>query len=139
VLPWLTVAALPWACVFVGCGKDAQQNVPTFPVTGTISFQGQPIPGAFVTLHPIKPVANAPTPRASVAADGSLRVSTYNGGDGAPEGDYVLTVEWYKPIRNGTDLVAGPNVIPKKYASPRTSDLKVRVAAEETRISPISL
>ncbi|WP_442483445.1 BON domain-containing protein [Aeoliella sp. SH292] len=123
-----------------GCNsKSGPERVPTFPVSGSVSFQGKPIPGAFVALHPKTTKENVPSPRASVAADGSLKVSTYDGGDGAPEGEYVVTVEWYKPIKNGADVISGPNVIPKKYASPQTSDITIRVATQENTISPIKL
>ena len=74
-----------------------------------------------------------------VAPDGSFAVSTYDGGDGAPEGEYVLTVQWYKPVRQGNDLVGGPNVLPAKYASPRTSDVRITVAAGENHLKPILL
>lgn len=123
----------------VGCSPQDSGRVPTFPVTGSISFQGKPMPGAFVALHPKLPQENVPSPRASVAADGSLKLSTYDGGDGAPQGEYVLTVEWYKPVKVGGDLVSGPNVVPRKYASPKTSDIVVNVTAQENSLPPIKL
>ncbi len=123
-----------------GCNRKATEaRVPTFPVSGDVTFRGKPIPGAFVALHPTTARDDVPPPRASVGADGALKVSTYDGGDGAPEGEYVVTVEWYKPIKNGQDIISGPNVIPKKYASPRTSDIKVRVAAQDNTLPPIKL
>ena len=123
-----------------GCNtKSGPERVPTFPVSGTISFQGKPIPGAFVALHPKTTQENVPSPRANVGADGSLKITTYDGGDGAPEGEYVVTVEWYKPIKNGADVISGPNVIPKKYASAQTSDITIKVAAQENTIPPIKL
>ena len=95
--------------------------MPVHPVVGAIQFRGQPADGAFVSLHPKNATEGVPNPRATVAKDGSFVVSTYDGNDGAPEGDYVVTVQWYKPVRQGNDLVGGPNVLPPKYASPRTS------------------
>jgi hypothetical protein len=133
----LSVLMLGGLC---GCNnKSGPERVPTFPVSGTVSFQGKPIPGAFVALHPKAAQENVPSPRASIGADGALKVSTYDGGDGAPEGEYVVTVEWYKPIKNGADVISGPNVIPKKYASPQTSDITIRVATQENTIPPIKL
>jgi len=55
------------------------------------------------------------------------------------EGDYVITVQWYKPVRVGNDLVGGPNVLPARYASTQTSDVKVRIAAGENHLQPIQL
>jgi hypothetical protein len=134
LLVLLTAVILP----AVGCGK-ADNRVPVHRVLGTIQFQGKPIVGAFVSLHPKTRLEGVPGPRATVAPDGWFAVSTYDGGDGAPEGDYVLTVRWYKPVRQGNDLVGGPNILPAKYASPRTSDVRVTVAAGENRLKPIQL
>jgi hypothetical protein len=122
----------------IGCGKGGNR-IPVHPVIGTIKFQGKPIVGAFVSLHPKTALEGIPGPRATVAPDGSFAVSTYDGGDGAPQGEYVLTVQWYKPVRQGNDLVGGPNVLPSKYASPRTSDVRITVAAGENRLKPIQL
>lgn len=126
--------------VLTGCGASSDLPVtPTYPVEAPISFQGKLIPGAFVAFHPVEPRPEVPTPRASIDRSGALKVSTYRGGDGAPEGDYVLTVQWNRPLRRGADLVIGPNVIPKKYASPRTSGIKVHIAAGENRLPAIRL
>jgi hypothetical protein len=109
-------------------------------VRGAIQFRGQPINGAFVTLHPQSNASvDVPHPRASVAADGSFALTTYDGDDGAPAGEYVLTVQWYRPVKQGNDWVGGPNVLPKKYASPHTSDVRITVATGENRIKPIQL
>jgi hypothetical protein len=126
------------AVLSVGCGKS-ENRIPVHPVTGAIQFRGQPAAGAFVSLHPKSAVAGVPNPRATVAKDGSFVFTTYDGNDGAPEGDYVLTVQWYRPVRQGNDLVGGPNVLPAKYASVRTSDVQIKVAAGENRLKPIHL
>ena len=126
--------------VVAGCGGNpAAQRVAVYPVEGAVTFKGQPMPGAFIVFHPKAPQANAPAPRAEVTKDGALKVSTYDGGDGAPEGEYVVTIEWRKLVQNGPDLVAGPNVVPRKYSRPETSDLVVRVAAGPNNLEPIKL
>jgi hypothetical protein len=122
-----------------GCGRSDKNHVAVHPVQGAIQFRGQPMEGAFVSLHPKSATDGVPTPRATVAKDGTFTVTTYNGNDGAPEGDYVVTVQWYRPVRVGTDLVGGPNVLPAKYASAQTSDVQIRVAAGENQLQPIQL
>jgi hypothetical protein len=122
----------------IGCGKG-ESRVPVHPVLGAIQFRGQPANGAFVSLHPKKAVEGVPNPRATVDKDGSFTVSPYDGNDGAPAGDYVVTVQWYKPVKQGNDLVGGPNVLPAKYASPRTSDVIIHIAEGENRLKPIQL
>jgi hypothetical protein len=123
----------------IGCSRSDKNRVAVHPVEGAIQFRGQAMEGAFVSLHPKSAPEGVPTPRATVARDGSFTVSTYNGNDGAPEGDYVVTVQWYRPVRVGNDLVGGPNVLPQKYGSAETSDLIVRVAAGENHLKPIKL
>jgi hypothetical protein len=129
----LTLAAL-------GCGGEVEaERVPVYPVEGAITFRGQPMPGAFIVLHPKTPNEKAPAPRAEVTKEGALRVSTYNAGDGAPEGEYVLTIQWNKLVKNGADVVAGPNVVPLKYSRPETSGIVVKVAAGPNSLQPIKL
>ena len=127
------------AIALAGCGEAKPQRTPVFPIKGTISFKGQPMPGALVALHPKTPVAGTPSPRANVAKDGAFEVSTYDGGDGAPVGDYTLTVLWYKQVKNGPDIVSGPNVIPQKYAKAETSDLTISVKEGVNELPPITL
>ena len=136
------VAALACLVAIIGCGKAKPDRVAVHPAAGTITFKGQPTHGAMVTLHPKSgsgPAENLPTPRANVEKDGTFKVSTFNGGDGAPEGEYVMTISWYKLVKNGGDVVAGPNVIPSKYMKPESSNLTVRIAAGENTLPPIKL
>ena len=131
------------ACVCLvacsGCGKAEPEQVAVYPASGTVTFKGQPMPGAFIALHPKTPVDNVPTPRADVGKDGNFKVSTFAGGDGAPEGTYVVTIQWNKLVKNGSDLVVGPNVVPPKYSKPQTSNIEVRIAAGQNELPPIKL
>jgi hypothetical protein len=123
-----------------GCGKVETNRTAVHPVRGEIKFQNQIPVGAFVALHPkTSSDSSVPNPRATVATDGTFTLSTYDGQDGAPEGDYVLTVQWYKPVREGAEMTSGPNVIPTKYSSPRTSDIVVHVASGENQIKSIKI
>src|SRR5262245_51907455 len=96
----LGVVVLAALCLSsIGCGKGDKNRVAVHPVQGAIQFRGQPVVGAFVSLSPKNPTEGVPVPRATVGTDGSFAVTTYDGNDGAPEGEYVLTVQWRKPIR----------------------------------------
>jgi hypothetical protein len=123
-----------------GCGKAGQERIPVVPVDGAVTFDGKPLPGAMIVLHPKNGGATtAPTPRAQVEKDGSFRFTTYDGGDGAPPGEYVATIAWYKLVKQGGDVKAGPNVLPPKYSNPKTSPWRVSVAESATRLSPVQL
>jgi hypothetical protein len=124
---------------FTGCGSKDASRVAVHPATGAIKFRGQPAVGAFVTLYSIDAPTEVPAPRATVGHNGEFSLTTYDGDDGAPEGEYTLTVQWYRPIRQGDEYIGGPNVLPQKYASAKTSDLKIRIAAGENRLQPVVL
>ena len=71
--------------------------------------------------------------------DGSFAASTYDAGDGVPQGEYVVTVQWRKIVKSGSDYVPGPSLLPAKYSRPETSDLIIRVAAGNNNLPPIAL
>jgi hypothetical protein len=124
----------------VGCNKGKSHvAVAVHSVQGTLKVKGQPAYGAFVSLVPKTAVEGVPTPRAMVNQDGTFTVSTFDGNDGAPEGDYVLTAQWSKPVKQGNEYVQGPSLIAPKFSSPQTSDIKIHVAAGENQLQPILL
>lgn len=140
---WAVAAALVLA-VLAGCGQKAADRTPVFPASGSITVKGLPAHGAIVVLHPKNaiPAPNgegAPAPRANVDEQGAFDVTTYDRGDGAPEGEYVVTVMWFKQIKENGDLKAGPNVVPAKYSRPSTSDIVVKIAAGQNSLPPIKL
>ena len=72
------------------------------------------------------PDAHGLRPQAVVAADGSFRLTTFINHDGAPAGDYYVTVYWPAPgpedeTRPRPDLLGG------RYADPRTTPLTATV------------
>jgi len=112
-----------------GCGP-ADKIVPVFPVRGSITFQGKPPVGAQVLLSPVSKQEVLAAPLGRVKEDGSFQISTFGEGDGAPPGEYVATVQWFRPVSDGGGSGPGPNVIPKQYARPSTSPIKVTVKSE---------
>ena len=113
-----------------GCERD-EARAPVFPVHGQVRFKGQPTPGAFVVFHPLEDAGDEPVrPTGLVAPDGSFLLTTYDKDDGAPPGEYAVTVEWRKLVTKGEDAEAGPNLIPDRYGKTETTPLKVTVAEE---------
>jgi hypothetical protein len=123
----------------IGCGKQSTE-VPVHPARGTVLYGNKPIAGAIVSLHAKQPASElVPAPTATVQPDGSFRLTTYQSGDGAPEGEYVATLHWFRPVDKQGELQPGPNVLPKKYAKPESSDIVVRIAAGANELPPIKL
>jgi hypothetical protein len=136
-----------WVCLaglaLLGDGCNAHPDrLPVYPVRGKVLYQGQPAAGAYVSFHPADPDAKLPVgPRAVVGGDGSFVLSTYVKEDGAPAGDYVVTVEWRKPVRRPDgETEPGPNLLPPRYQTPKTSGLRATVSARsENELPPFQL
>src|SRR5262249_26197607 len=76
-----------------GCSPKASK---VHPVQGRIVVAGKPAARALVTFHPENPAREkAIHPSAEVDADGSFRLTSFRSGDGAPEGQYRVSVVWY--------------------------------------------
>ena len=80
--------------VLAGCGKSEFHKV--YPVTGKILVDGQPAAACLIYLnrtfdddHPRRV-----TPYAVTEANGEFQITSYITNDGAPEGEYVVTIEW---------------------------------------------
>jgi hypothetical protein len=120
------------------CAKD-EARVPVFPVRGQVRFEGKPAPGAFVVFHPVEDAGDDLRPTGRVGTDGSFSLSTYDKDDGAPAGDYTVTVEWQKLITKGQETEVGPNVVPDRYGKPQTTPLKASVTEAANDLPPLQL
>jgi hypothetical protein len=65
---------------------------------------------------------------AMAEADGTFALSTYTANDGAPAGEYAVTVVWWKPLVDANGK-PGPNLLPERYARPETTPLRATVKA----------
>ena len=131
----LFVAGL--ALMPLACRGDAT-HPPTFTVTGKVTIDGKPAEKATVVFHPVgKSGADAVKSRGQVGADGTFTLTTYSGNDGAPAGDYVVTVQlWAAGVRSDE---SPSNRLNPKFATPETSGLSATVLAGPTTLETIAL
>ncbi len=124
----------------IGCGRS-EPRVPVVAVTGKVSFQGQAPSGAQIVLHPVSPKADSQVaPSGTVKDDGTFQISAYDQGDGAPPGEYVATIQWFKVVASAEGAGGrGPNDLPAAYADPATSPIKVKVENSATQLDPIEI
>jgi hypothetical protein len=98
--PDFPAVAVATALLFLtSCGGTDLRK--TFPVGGTVTVDGKPAPaGVVVSLHPQFPEADRLPihPRGATDETGRFKITTYNSNDGAPEGEYVVTVEWLQRL-----------------------------------------
>src|SRR5437764_15025117 len=87
-------AALALALMAVAAcgGKDPK----AYPVSGKVLVNGQPAKDCQVTLVRTggPELATPATPNGVTDEDGEFKLTSYTVNDGAPEGDYVVTIEW---------------------------------------------
>lgn len=126
-----------------GCKtRPGTERLPVHPVSGKLTYQGKPAVGALVVLNFVNenPITkNLTKPHGIVQADGSFKISMYEAGDGAPAGDYVVTVSLFKP-GSGDDEERGElDAYGGRFLNPGTSQIKVTVKEGENILPPIDL
>lgn len=137
--PLILGLALLLLPTFAACGGPTETRVPVVQVSGKASFEGKPPEGAQIVLNPVgTSLPEGTRPVGAIKSDGTFQISTYGQGDGAPPGEYVATIQWFKLITQGDHAGSrGPNVLPKKYASTETSPIKLSIPNAATELAPI--
>jgi hypothetical protein len=123
-----------------GCGGGRlQDGPPAQPARGSLFINGQPAVAAQVTLHPADGKnfdTRGSRPTGRVGDDGAFRLSTYEVGDGAPEGDYVVTVYW--PAAPNSDEPS-PDRVGGRLLDPKLSKHRVRINPGDNDIPPLQI
>ena len=115
----------------LGCAGDKKK---TNIVRGKITFNGKDVPNGTITFFP----ESGPTATGEIKPDGSYTLTTFQNGDGAVEGNYtVVVVAMQNQVgrlpEERTPLP--PPIVPEKYTSAATSDLRAEVKAGENVIN----
>jgi hypothetical protein len=106
---------------------------------------GKPAAGATVVFHPVEGLdQRILRPAGVVQEDGSFTLRCYDPQicptpkDGAPAGEYRVTVNWLPP-----DYAEYRNILPDKlqgrYVDPKTSGLRATVKAEPNELPAFQL
>ncbi len=114
---------------------------PVFPVRGeVVDTQKKPAVGAMIVFNSVNPASNdLPKPVGHVGPDGKFSLTTYKEGDGAPAGDYVLTITWQTPKKTPLDP-EGADKLQGRYANLERSRLRFTVESKsDNEIPPIKL
>lgn len=124
----------------IGCGGGDDNRPTVVAAGGTVALDGQPLPDAKVVLIPIS--QSRPAAYAVSDADGTFALTTFEQGDGAVPGEYLVTVtkqQAENPMtteesaayfaRTGTPPPAPTfvDLIPAQYRDAASSGLKVQV------------
>jgi hypothetical protein len=127
----LLVAALVVGSIGCSGGSD----VDTYDVSGTVTYNGQPVANVNVTFNP---QGGGHVAVGKTDAQGRFSsLTTRNPGDGAAEGEYVVTLSQIMDTTSTPDseqAYAAPTAaglpFPTKYLNTRESDLRVSISAD---------
>ena len=121
------------ALFVAGCGNGKPEAVAT---GGKVVFRKTtPAAGALVVFHPTDPTYEkriGGKPFAKVQDDGTFVLTTYAEGDGAPEGEYGVTIDWRGKAKEskfsfGDGGPVGAPLLNPKYGNPQQPVLKATV------------
>lgn len=109
-----------------------------FLVRGKVLVGGQPAPGAFVLFVPVNEVKGSaePRPRAYVQADGTFDLETYGAKDGAPAGDYLVSITWSQ-MADGRD--DGEDRLRDRFSNAAKSGLTAKVTEGPNELPTFNL
>lgn len=142
VLRWIIPISLVCAIIWGGCSK--QKGPATAQVTGTVMLDGVPVEGANVLFAP--PVGSDDARLASQAvtdSTGRYQLQTHIGGGkfkpGVVPGKYDITIVKLDTAAIKNMLSPPKNLLPTKYADPKTSQLKADIVEGKPNDVPLTL
>jgi hypothetical protein len=144
----IPVAGKPFLLVFslltlapVGCGQ-AGQGPRLYPVKGQVFLKDKPATGARLVLVPVDD-PKAEKPSAIVDENGSFQLATRQPGDGAPAGEYFVSITWIErrkiDTRKEDDTQQFVDKLGGRYADPKASKLKVKISEGPNDLPPFKL
>lgn len=134
--PTACAAVLSATLALVGCGEPkGGPRLKVVPIEGEVSLDGEVPHEAMVNLHPVTPHV---MPRegqviaslGQVDEAGKFTISTYILDDGAPPGDYKITVTWNEATGVMKNAWDGPDRLKGKYADVEKTEFQVTVPEE---------
>jgi hypothetical protein len=138
---------------FTGC-SGSSEHPPTYPVSGTVTWKGQPLEGATLVFIPSDEKGESAAAKSD--AQGKFEVTTFKQGDGARPGEYRVRVSKYEEVKRDPkaknltyeeeqaapdfDPTARPtpppkNLLPKKYESESSSGITHTVTESPTTLN----
>jgi hypothetical protein len=132
----LTLAAVLLAAASCGPRRKA-----VYPVRGQVlDHSEKPAAGARIVFHPEGGgEGDLNKPVATTDEQGRFALTTYTEGDGAPEGEYGISIVWPAPKRSPFDSETGDR-LKGALSDPKKSGLRFKVArGADNEVPPIRL
>lgn len=133
----MTLCAIIGTAILSGMAcKKSDGRLKVYPTKGQILIHGNPEKDVLIYLWPSgtrDKQLHAYCPNGQTDENGNFTLSTYDSNDGAPEGDYTVTLEW--PIRFNTltnqwegDRLKGA------YSNQASSQLQAKIEAKPNEL-----
>ena len=134
---WLGAACITLAAACTGC-SDGRPEV--HPVRGQVFVEKKPAARGTVTFHPVADTPEKFRPTGQIDEQGNFKLTTFKEGDGAPAGDYRVTVVRYLATRRSPNEDPVPvNHLPPRYGQAETTELRATVGKGNNAIEPFRL
>jgi hypothetical protein len=111
-----------------GCSSNGRK--PVYRVHGTVlDSKDKPAAGAMVFFHPIQVTdGELIKPLGYVQEDGTFALTTYTKDDGAPQGEYSVTIQWHQAKSNPFgSRNPGPDKLQGRYSDQGRSKIRFQV------------
>lgn len=115
-----------------GCGGGGR--TPVYHTEGHLLIKDKPAANVFVLFEPVGGNESSLRPSATTDLEGKFQLTTYEAFDGAPAGEYTVTL-LYEPVNSPLNRPKGkPPTIPPTYLKAATSPLKAKVEAKPSNV-----
>jgi hypothetical protein len=136
---WFAIVAV----VACGCGGNVA-TVPLYETSGKVTVQGQPADGAKVVFYPTSSELQGPRmpiPAGMADATGTFQLQSYEPQDGAPAGEFKVTVIWPEPIPPNVDqeMYQPKDRLQGRYSDPQRTTIKATIPEGGGEIPPFQL
>lgn len=122
-----------------GCEGPDEAGPAVYPVFGKVLVDGKPAAKARISFHASRSAGGSSAPYAVSGDDGTFRPTTLFAEDGAPAGEYSLSVIWPTITVDHGEEVDGPDRLRGGYSNPQNSGLRATIKEGENEIPPLQL
>jgi hypothetical protein len=120
----------------VSCQSSKYGDHPPYPAKGQVLVNGQPAKGVMVIFHHVGDWGDKTiVPQGLTDDEGRFVLATYGVEDGAPAGDYKVTIEWpaFRRKKSAPDKLGG------RFAKAETSGLTAHIESSDNELPPFDL
>jgi hypothetical protein len=138
---WFSLAVIVCSA---GCSQSDDGRMTVYPVSGKVLVGGRPAEGAEVVFYgatpDLKGTGTVP-PSGTTDENGVFRLRSYEPDDGAPAGNFNVTVFWPEPIPEGVDeeMFQPKDRLKDRFMNPDSSGLTAEIPEGGIDLPPFQL